>query len=105
MIQDAIDDNTTMTTIITVEYDEQYKYPLQISIQSDTSILNIQILSMTLYTVLERDLNHNMERFWTLALTDYDDVIQIWCFCEKNYVRPKRIEVRNNAIISAVDIE
>jgi hypothetical protein len=107
MIQDAIDDNTTMTTtIITVDYDQQYRYPLEISIQQDTTtILNIQVPSMMLYTILQRDLNYSMERFRTLALTDFDYVIQVWCFCEKNYVRPKRIEVRNNAIISAVDIE
>ncbi len=52
----------------------------------------------------DRDQEERLERNWrewrSLDIDDYEIVVQRGCFCDENIMRPVRVLVRNDAIVS-----
>ena len=46
------------------------------------------------------ELGFEAEKWKSLGILDYDYTLQITCFCLVEYTQPKRIVVRNNAVVS-----
>jgi hypothetical protein len=101
-IQEAINDEVTELAVI---YDGTYGYPVEISILQDDSKVIIKVDRMTLYTIAAWDLDDAMGRWNELEFTDYDYAVQVFCYCQDDYVRPKRVEVRDDTIVSVTFLE
>ena len=52
----------------------------------------------------ESTLGADAEKWEALSLKDYDYTLQISCFCMVEYTMPKRIEVRDNKVISVAGV-
>jgi 3,4-dihydroxy-2-butanone 4-phosphate synthase len=97
-IQDAIDDDSQ---VIQIQYDQEYGYPTNILIRkANTESLEVQIGWMTLYSILQNELDGYKERWNDLEISDYRYGIHVSCFCMPDYVSPKTIEVRDDEIDS-----
>lgn len=112
LIEDAINDENV--TNVTVEYNEEYGYPMVITLQSinatdpDASVgveSAYRIDPMTIYTILQRDLDKNMDLWNETGVLDYDYTVQIGCFCEPGSTTPKRVNVIDGEIVNITDIE
>jgi hypothetical protein len=100
-IQDAINDDSQ---VIQIRYDEEYGYPTTILIRrkNNKEMLKAQIGWMTLYSILQSELDGYKERWNDLEISDYRYGIHVSCFCLPDYVSPKTIVVRDDEIDSVI---
>jgi hypothetical protein len=110
-IEDAINDDNV--TNVAVQYNEQYGYPMEITIESinatDPVVTTMESIyrldPMTVYTFLQQDLDRNMALWTERGVADYDYTVQVSCFCFPDAVTPKRVNVLNGEIVNVTDIE
>jgi hypothetical protein len=106
IIQDAIIDDDS--TVIQARYNQEYGLPTNISIlygDNNQESLEIQIRWLTLYSVIQLELDRNRNKWNDLELVDYDYSLQISCFCSPDYTSPKMIEVRDSEIVFVAELE
>jgi hypothetical protein len=104
IIQDAIDD---VSTVIQTRYNQEYGFPTKISIlyANNQESLEIQIRWLTLYSVIQLELDRNRNKWNDLELVDYDYSLQVSCLCFPGYTSPKIIQVRDSRIVFVAELE
>jgi hypothetical protein len=104
---DLVDTNIEIGSSVVATYDDVYGYPSQLTIVNRMTdfFVDYVIEPMTIYTLVQDELDTNMALWNKTSSEDYDYSLLLSCFCVPAATLPKRIQVRGGEIESIYDLK